>query len=377
MAWYNLINESEIDSPSLIVYKERVAANIQKMIEMAGGEEGLFVHIKTNKTPEIVQMLLEAGIQKFKCATIAEAEMVCMAGGKFLIVAHQLVGPKIERLLRLRLQYPDVRMASLVDDERVAQQLNDTFEKQGLKADVLMDINNGMDRSGFQVSDAQQAQQAADFYHKLCQWPHLRCLGLHIYDGHVRDVNFDDRKAKLDAGFEAVKILLQRIKKAQLPNPMVVAGGTPAFTAHIKRVEDINNLSYSPGTCVLWDWGYGDTLTEQPFEYAALVLTRVVSKPAAGIVTIDMGHKAIAAENPTHKRIRFLNLTDYELIGQSEEHGVLRVKDWEKIHVGDVLYGVPYHICPTVNLYEEMYVAENQTVNEVWQVLARRRKITI
>jgi 3-hydroxy-D-aspartate aldolase len=377
MAWYNLTNESAIDSPSLLVYKARVAANIQKMIELAGGPDALFVHIKTNKTPEIVQMMLDADIQKFKCATIAEAEMVCMAGGKFLIIAHQLVGPKIERLIQLRQKYPDVRIASLVDDAQVAQQMNDLFGQHHLKADLLMDINNGMDRSGFQVVTAAQAQQAADFYQTLHQLPHLRCLGLHVYDGHVREADFEARKAKLDAGFEAVKMLLGYIKNAQLPNPMVVAGGTPAFTAHVQRVEDINNIVYSPGTCVLWDWGYGDALIEQPFEYAALILTRVISKPAEGILAIDMGHKAVAAENPIQKRIRFLNLSDYELIGQSEEHGVLRVKDWKNIHVGDVLYGVPYHICPTVNLYEEMQVVENQTVTQTWQVLARRRKLTL
>jgi|GEM_PF-4663448 len=33
MNWYQLTNESEIDSPSLLVYKDRVAANIQQMID--------------------------------------------------------------------------------------------------------------------------------------------------------------------------------------------------------------------------------------------------------------------------------------------------------------------------------------------------------
>ncbi|TAG55540.1 MAG: D-TA family PLP-dependent enzyme, partial [Runella slithyformis] len=104
---------------------------------------------------------------------------------------------------------------------------------------------------------------------------------------------------------------------------------------------------------------------------------RIVSKPTAGIVTIDMGHKAVSAENPIDKRIRFLNLTDYELISQSEEHGVLKVSDWDSLKVGQVLYGVPYHICPTVNLYEEMQVIENNTATQTWQITARKRKISV
>jgi 3-hydroxy-D-aspartate aldolase len=127
MNWYHLSNESQIDSPSLLVYKDRVAANIEQMIDLAGGPDWLFVHVKTNKTPEIVQLMLQAGISKFKCATVAEAEMVCNAGGKFLLIAHQLVGPKIERLLKLRQKYPDVHISSLIDNVETAQQTNDLF----------------------------------------------------------------------------------------------------------------------------------------------------------------------------------------------------------------------------------------------------------
>ena len=370
--WYQLSNESEIDSPALLVYKDRVAANIQKMIDLAGGSDWLFVHVKTNKTPQIVAMMLGAGISKFKCATIAEAEMVCMAGGKFLIIAHQLVGPKIERLVQLRQKYPHVLMASLLDNAQTAQEINAVFAAHKLVANVFLDVNNGMNRSGHPLNG-----HIFPFYQSLHTFSNLRCFGLHVYDGHVRDTEFDKRKTKLDTDFEDVTQLLTHIKSAGLPNPIVVAGGTPAFTAHLARVGAVNNLCFSPGTCVLWDWGYGDALVEQPFEYAALVLTRVISKPADGIVSIDMGHKAIAAENPLDKRIRFLNLTNYELIGQSEEHGVLRVENWDSIQVGDVLYGVPYHVCPTVNLYEEMQVVEHNKVAQTWQVLARRRRITV
>ncbi|MFN4147060.1 MAG: D-TA family PLP-dependent enzyme [Runella sp.] len=372
MSWYKISNESKVDSPSLLVYKDRVAANIQKMIDMAGGPDWLFVHVKTNKTPQIVAMMLDAGISKFKCATIAEAEMVCRAGGKIIVIAHQLVGPKIERLLHLRQQYPDVLIASLIDNPSTAQQTNDFFAQSGLTAPVLLDINNGMNRSGHPLDDL-----LFDFYTALTQMPYLQCLGLHVYDGHVRDLDFSTRKAKLDNDFEGVGQLLHQIKAAGLPNPMVIAGGTPAFTSHLERVEKVNNLCYSPGTCVLWDWGYGDALQEQPFEYAALVLTRIISKPAEGLITIDMGHKAIAAENAIDKRIKFLNLSDYELIGQSEEHGVLKVNNWNTLQIGDVLYGVPYHVCPTVNLYDEMQVVHDGRVAQTWEVTARKRKITV
>jgi len=368
MPWYKITNEDELDSPSLLIYKERVRENIKKMIDIAGSAERLFTHVKTNKMPEIVKMMLEEDITKFKCATIAEAEISAMAGAKFVLIAHQLVGPKIERLIELSKLYPDVTFASLIDTLDIARAHNRAFGANGLVSHVFIDVNSGMDRSGHPLDD-----NIMDLYRYLSSQADIKLHGLHVYDGHIRADDFESRKHEIDEGFVDVKHFLEAIEAAGWPKPMVIAGGTPAFTSHALRAETY----CSPGTCVLWDWGYGDKLSEQPFEYAALVLTRVISKPQKGIITVDMGHKAVSAENPIDKRIRFLNLTDYELIGQSEEHGVLKVKDWDALKVGDVLYGVPYHVCPTVNLYDEAYVVENQEVNQVWQVLGRRRKISV
>ncbi|MDX1941336.1 MAG: D-TA family PLP-dependent enzyme [Saprospiraceae bacterium] len=366
--WYQLANESEVDSPTLLVYKDRVQYNIQKMIDIIGNPERLMVHIKTNKTPEILQMLLAAGITRFKCATVAEAEMAAIAGAKYIVIAHQLVGPKIERLIQLRKLYPEVFIASLLDDHKNIIIHNDLFKKANLIADIFIDINNGMDRSGHPVN-----KKLIELYQFTYNQSNIHLHGLHVYDGHLRDRDFSERKDKIDSGFETVHNLTENIEKSGLPTPLIIAGGTPAFTSHATRAE----VYCSPGTCVLWDWGYGDQLSEQNFEHAALILTRVISKPAPGIITIDLGHKAVAAENPIDKRIRFLNLHDYELISQSEEHGVLKVKNWEDIKIGDAFYGVPYHICPTVNLYEEMQVINDGKATETWQVVGRKRKITV
>jgi D-serine deaminase-like pyridoxal phosphate-dependent protein len=275
-----------------------------------------------------------------------------------------------QRLVELRRKYPEVFIASLIDCKEMAEYHTKVFSGYQMVADVFIDVNNGMNRSGHPFDDTLLA-----FYQYLQQQPHLKCLGLHVYDGHVRDADFEKREHKIEAGFEQVAHLLTAIEENGGAPPLIIAGGTPSFTTHIKNTE----VLCSPGTCVFWDWGYGNTLSEQPFVYAALLLTRVISKPSEGLVAIDLGHKAVAAENPIDKRVQLFNAPDYELLSQSEEHGVLRVsdEDWEKVKVGDVFYGVPYHICPTVNLYEEAQVVENRKVTETWQVLARRRKITV
>jgi D-serine deaminase-like pyridoxal phosphate-dependent protein len=153
----------------------------------------------------------------------------------------------------------------------------------------------------------------------------------------------------------------------------IVAGGTPTYSIHCHRKE----VECSPGTFIYWDYGYQTSLAEQRYLIAALVVTRVISKPAPDTICVDLGHKAIASENPLHSRVFFLNAPNANPIGHSEEHMVLKVEDGNDFKIGDVLYGIPYHICPTVALYAKAAVAENNTVIAFWNTAARNRKITI
>jgi D-serine deaminase-like pyridoxal phosphate-dependent protein len=366
--WYKLNDPEAIDSPALLIYKDHVAANIQTMIEIAGDAKRLIPHIKTHKMAEIVKMQLDAGISQFKCATIAEAEMLSEAGAKNILLAYQLNFTKAKRFISLIKKYPDIHFASLIDNIDSAKKLNDLFEKENLKAAILIDVDAGMHRTGV------APEQILDLFLQIQKLTNLQFEGLHVYDGHIRESDFELRKEQCQEGFEKINSVKQEIiANSGLPDVKIIAGGTPTFTVHALNKE----VSCSPGTCLLWDYGYDALLTEQPFEFAAVLLTRIISKPAPGLITTDLGHKSVAAENPINKRIFFLNLSDYEVRSQSEEHLVAEVKDWQNLHVGDVLYGVPYHICPTVALYDEAVVVQNGNVIDKWNVVARKKKITI
>lgn len=373
--WFSVSNAETLDSPSLLIYKDRVERNIQRMIDRTGGTERLIPHIKTNKMPAVVAMMLDAGITRFKCATIAEAEMLAMTGAAYILIAHQLVSPKTARLLALKKKYPTAFIASLVDNLDTAKQHSAFFAEHGAVSEVFLDVNNGMNRSGTPFSADTETETFA-LYQQIAAMPHLRLHGLHVYDGHIRDTDVHLRERLIESGFVGIEPLVQEITNKYEAPPIVIAGGTPAFSTHSTRTQRF----CSPGTCVLWDWGYEAILPEQHYEYAALVLTRIISKPHQNLISVDMGHKAVAAENPIEKRIRFLNLPEYEVVSQSEEHSVIRITDnaaWNHLRVGDALYGVPYHVCPTVNLYDEAYWVEHGTVTGTREVLARRRRITI
>jgi D-serine deaminase-like pyridoxal phosphate-dependent protein len=81
--WYIVNNVREIPSPALLVYPDRVEVNIMRMMAISGDVNLLRPHVKTHKMPEIIRFQMKHGINKFKCATIAEAEMVAHAGKRY------------------------------------------------------------------------------------------------------------------------------------------------------------------------------------------------------------------------------------------------------------------------------------------------------
>ncbi len=368
MEWYVIQNINELDTPALVLYPQRIENNLRLVETFLPDKKRLRPHIKTNKCPHVIRMMLGRGITRFKCATIAEAEMLALEGAADVLLAYQPVGPKAKRFCELQLKFPKTVFSCLADNSKSLLELAARAAEFHVSIRILIDLNTGMNRTGIVPG-----KEAFDLYLQGARTPGIAMIGLHSYDGHLRDPDFDLRKKSCDQAFQAVTDLRNQIKKALGTDPLVVAGGTPTFPIHAKRTD----AECSPGTFVFWDKGYQQGLEEQPFEFAALVVTRIISKPDDETICVDLGHKSIASENPITNRVYFLNGPDLKPIGHSEEHLVLRAQRNHPWQVGDVLYGVPYHICPTVALYDEGTTCRDNTAGESWAILARKRKITI
>jgi D-serine deaminase-like pyridoxal phosphate-dependent protein len=65
-----------IETPCFLIYEDGVRHNLRRTAEAAGGIHRLMPHVKTHRAPWIVKLLLEEGVAAFKCATLAEVEMV-------------------------------------------------------------------------------------------------------------------------------------------------------------------------------------------------------------------------------------------------------------------------------------------------------------
>lgn len=367
MDWYQLSNTDQIDSPAIVVYKDRIVQNIALLKSMIDDVQRLRPHVKTNKMTEVVQLMQEAGIQRYKCATIAEAEMLGIVKAKDVLLAYQSVGPKVARLLELVQRYPDTIFSCLVDNKDAGEAISAVFAAQQKKLPVYLDLNVGMNRTGIKPDET-----ALALYQYLHTLPGIEPIGLHAYDGHLHDTDMDIRKKRCDEAYAPVPVLQKAIVAAGLPEPVIVAGGSPTFPIHAARPQ----IECSPGTFIFWDWGYAKNLPEQPFQWAAVVLSRVVSIIDGQLLCLDLGHKSVAAENP-QPRVHFLNAPEAQPVSQSEEHLVLKVADTAAYPIGTVFYGIPLHICPTVALYEKAYVAEDHVCSATWRVIARDRQIIL
>jgi D-serine deaminase-like pyridoxal phosphate-dependent protein len=335
---------------------------------MAESVDRLRPHIKTHKTAEGIQLMQDQGIYKFKCATIAEAELLAINQAKDVLLAHQPVGVKIDRLIKLITTYPDTVFSTIVDNLEQARAINLNLAHVAISLNVYIDINVGMNRTGIATNEA-----AIELYEYLQSATHLSFTGLHAYDGQHRQADPLERELACDKAFEQVYQFTEKLMQKGFERPLIIAGGSPSFSIHAKKTD----RECSPGTNIFWDHGYASICPEQQFTPAVHILTRVISKPSHNRVCLDLGHKAVASENEITKRVYFPSNTDLKPVGQSEEHLVMETEYADQYKVGDILIGIPYHICPTVALHETLIAIENDQVVGEWQVAARKRKINI
>lgn len=359
--WYELSETNMVSSPALLVYPKRIQYNAELMLQMAIDPDRLRPHIKTHKMAEIIQIQLQLGILKFKCATLAEAELLAQSGAPDVLLAMQPVSVHLKNFTRLIEAYPKTKFSTLIDNRQSLDEFRQVTKDKNLLIDVWLDINNGMDRTGIKPG-----KEAKKLYKSIHKEPLLNLQGLHVYDGHIHTSDPVKRTIECDTAFKPVMELKTTLESEGYPVPTIVAGGTPTFPIHKKR----KGVELSPGTPLLWDEGYGSHYKDLEFLPAAALLTRIISKPGKNLICFDLGHKSVASEMKL-PRVKFLGDHDFEQISQSEEHLVVKCHKSDTYRIGDICYAIPIHICPTVSKYPQVLTVEKQKITGFWNVSAR------
>lgn len=353
-------------TPALALYPEIVDANIAATLRLLDGDADRWrPHVKTAKLAFAMRRLVEHGVRQCKCATTLELATACDAGFDDVLLAYGVVGPHARRAREIAAAHPGVRVSELV--ESPAQIKAWTGSRVGL----FVDVNPGMNRTGLGQERAEDLVALA----RAIRDAGLDFRGLHYYDGHMAGVPADEREVAAHRGYDQLLRLVASLIDAGIPVPEVVTAGTPAFPASLSYAP-FRGVPFahrvSPGTVVYADL---TCLAQLPQEYgywpAALVVATVVSHPTPDRVTCDAGHKAVSADmgDPT---CAVLGRPDLRPLHPSEEHLPLEVAPGAPATaIGDTLYLVPRHICPTVNNFDVALIVADGRIAGVARVTAR------
>jgi|HubBroStandDraft_6_1064221.scaffolds.fasta_scaffold20169_3 D-serine deaminase-like pyridoxal phosphate-dependent protein len=368
-AAYKVAGIEDVMTPALVVYPEIIASNIERTVELLGGDADRWrVHIKTAKLGYTLRMMVERGIRNFKCATTLELLVACQYGVADVLFAYPSTGANARRVREIAEQFPKVRISVLVENQQQFQQW------RGTRVGVFLDINPGMNRTGIEEGHEGEVISLA----RAIGASGLEFRGLHYYDGQHREIDERERTIAAHRGYHRLLEIVRELEWIGVRVPEVITAGTPTLPCSLS-FEGFRNTSFihriSPGTVVYSDASSLDQL-EPKYGYrpAVLVLTRVVSHPRAGIVTCDAGHKAVSADAgvPTCVVAGHPELTP---LSPSEEHLPLEVEGGAAgPAIGEPLYLLPRHICPTVNNFDDALLVRNGEIESLEKVSARGRE---
>jgi D-serine deaminase-like pyridoxal phosphate-dependent protein len=368
-AWderYRVPNIEKVLTPALVVYPEVISSNIEQTLRLLDGDANRWrVHIKTAKLDYTLRVLVERGVRNFKCATTLELLVACRSGASDVLVAYPMVGANARRVREIAEVFPKVRISVLAENEDQIRQW------QGSRVGAFLDINPGMNRTGIEQSHGEEVVRLVRAVRNVG----LEFRGLHYYDGHYGGLEERERTAAAHAGYDSLLKVVSEVERSGGSVPEVITAGTPTLPCSLtypgfRGQKFVHRVS--PGTVTYND---ATSLAQLPADYklraAVLVLTRVVSRPRAGVVTCDAGHKAVSADAgvPTCVVVDHPELTP---LSPSEEHLPMAVAgDASGPQIGEALYLLPRHVCPTVNNFDCALLVRNGQIETVEKVTAR------
>jgi len=348
-------------TPAVLIDYEKTRENLLRFQRDAGGC-AVRPHTKTHKMVEFAKLQVECGAKGICCAKVSEAEVMAAGGLDDIFLAYPLVGDfRIERAAALAKQ---IRLILTVDSEPGALALSAGAAKYGVTFEVRMEFDSQLKRTGIPAGDAVRLAK------KISSLPGLSLTGISTY--HSRILNGrpteDNRAAGLEEGAVLAK-MAERLRAEGLDIFDVSGGSTPTgkYVASVPGVTEVR-----PGTNIFNDYMiYREGACALEEISATLVMT-VVSTPEPGYCVVDGGVKTFATDNPIPTEYGDLGYCfvkdnpDLVLNRRYEEHGiVVSRKGQTGLRVGQRIELYPTHICPTINLHNEVFVSQAGAIRRV------------
>lgn len=362
------MNESEIQTPCLVLDLDALERNIKKMGDLAK-KMGVRhrVHGKMHKSLDVAKLQEKLGDAcGVCCQKVSEAEVFARGGIRDVLVSNQVRDPlKLKRLANLP-KY-GARTIVCVDDIDNVAELSTAAVEAGTQIECLVEIDCGAGRCGVSstaaVLEIAQAIDSAE---------NLKFAGLQGYQGAMQHLdNYSDRKAKVDVAIAMVRDAVESLREVGLECDIVGGGGTGSY--YFEGSSGVYN-ELQCGSYAFMDADYGRILDKDgkriddgEWENALFILTSVMSHTKADKAICDAGLKAQSVDSglPT-----IFGRSDVTYVKCSDEHGVIQDSQGV-LAINEKLRLVPGHCDPTCNVHDWYVGVRNGKVEVVWPVSAR------
>ena len=368
----------DIDTPSLVVDLDAMKRNLGRMAEFARKHHILWrPHAKLHKSVLLAKLQIKAGAVGVCVQKTAEAEIMVAGGVHNLYISNQVIAPaKLARVAALTqtvaAQGGQIAIAvdSLEGVTRLAQAMTAarTSARSGSGAatviDVFVEIDVGQGRCGVEPGTA-----AVTLALEIRKHPALRFAGLQAYHGkaqHLRSAQ--ERRLAIASAVNAVVMTRQLIEAQGIKPGLVTGAGTGSLV--LEAASGVYG-EVQAGSFMFMDADYAQNERDpaQPqFEHALFVKTQVISTHSSHAVC-DAGHKSHAIDSGLPKVYAFDDQSSLEYFNGGDEHGILRpTAGSERLPgLGKMLWLIPGHCDPTVNLHDVMIGVKGGLRNGVVQ----------
>lgn len=362
------MDESEIQTPCLILDLDALERNIEKMGRLAR-EMGVRhrVHGKMHKSVDVAKLQERlGGSVGVCCQKVSEAEAFVRGGIKDVLVSNQVRdSAKIDRLARL--PKLGARTIVCVDDVANVADLSAAAERHGTTIECLVEIDCGAGRCGVTSTPA-----VVEIAKAIDAAPDLKFSGIQAYQGAMQHLDrYEDRKAKIDIAVAMVRDAVEALKAEGLACDIVGGGGTGSY--YFEGNSGVYN-ELQCGSYAFMDADYGRILDQDgnridqgEWENALFILTSVMSHAKPDKAICDAGLKAQSVDSGLPV---IFGRTDVKYVKCSDEHGVID-DPAGVLKVNDKLRLVPGHCDPTCNVHDWYVGVRAGKVEALWPVSAR------
>lgn len=353
-----------IDTPALVVDLDAMDRNLATMARFAQRHKvRLRPHAKMHKSAELAKLQMAAGAVGVCVQKTSEAEAMVAGGVCNVFISNEVISPfKLARVAALtRAVLPhEGKIAICVDSiegiRRLATSMNEARVASGVATaiDVFIEINVGQKRCGVEPGTAAVALAL-----EIRKHPALNFAGLQAYHGKAQHLRSPaERREAITGAIKAAALTRQLIEAEGVSVGLVTGSGTG--TAALEGASGVYG-ELQAGSYLFMDADYAANQLDpaQPrFEHALFVKTQVISTHTTGdpYVVCDAGHKSHAIDSGLPKVHAFSSRSKLEYFNGGDEHGILRptAGSTRLPTLGSLLWLIPGHCDPTVNLHDMM-----------------------